>query len=343
MARVLLLSAAPADERNKYNLAALQTLERSAGADRFGVHQITTDPDAAEVILFAELLGAGMRFERVRRHPLVKRYREKCFLFSSNAFAIPFLPGIYASVGKRWASRRTRGGFHVSQLLNEFSSFTPPDNDLPYLFSFIGSTANAPVRQRMRSLKHPRAFFRDTAEEFERVLYNRASINERRDYHRQFVEVTKASKFVLCPRGLGAATIRLMETMRMGRVPVIISDEWVAPTGPAWEQCSIRVAESAVADIPRLLEEKEAEAVAMGTRAREEWERWFSDEAAFHRVVEWCLQIRNERRIPEAIARWPAYLQLLRPFHLKWMLRDFLRTVRDRFRAHDAESVMRDA
>ena len=332
MARVFLLSAAPADQRSDYNLAALRTLEASAGMDVFAVHGLTEDAEVADIILFAELDGAGIHFKEVRRHPLVKRYREKCFIFCSKAFAIPFLPGIYASVGKRWASRRTQGGFHVRQLQNEFSSFSPLTNDLPHLFSFIGSTATAPVRRELASIRHPRFFFRDTTEEFDRVLYNRATLPERRDYHRQFVEVTKASKFVLCPRGLGAATIRLMETMRMGRVPVIISDEWVEPSGPPWDQFSLRVAERAVSDIPRLLEARESEAVEMGMRAREEWQRWFSDEVAFHRVVEWCLEIRALRRLPEAIERLPAYLQLLRPFHLKWTLRTLLKKARERFR-----------
>jgi len=328
MARVFLLSAAPVEQRNDYNLAALRTLQASAKADRFGVHRLTDDAETADIILFAELVGAGLHFEEVRRHPLVKRYREKCFVFCSNAFAIPFLPGVYASVGKRWASRRTQGGFHVSRLQNEFSSFTPAAADLPYLFSFIGSTASARVRRQLATVTHPRGLFRDTAEEFKRALYDRMTLNERRDYHRQFVEVTKASKFVLCPRGLGAATIRVMETMRMGRVPVIISDDWIEPSGPNWPGFSIRVAEGAIADIPRLLEVRESEAVAMGNLAREEWQRWFSDEVAFHRVVESCLQIRTRRRMPEAIARLPVYLQLLRPFHLKWTLRALARKAR---------------
>src|ERR1044072_8283910 len=268
MARVFLLSAAPVEQQNDYNMAAFRTLRESAEADAPGLHALTEDAEAADIILFAELLGTGLHFEGVRRHPLLKRYREKCFMFCSNAFVIPFLPGVYASVGKRWARSRTQGGFHVSPLQNEFSTFTPAADDLPHLFSFIGSTASAPVRKQLSDITHPRGFFRDTAEEFERALYDRMTLNERGDYRRQFVEVTKASKFVLCPRGLGAATIRLMETMRMGRVPVIISDDWVAPEGPDWESFSLRVSEGAIAEIPRLLETREADAIAMGNLAR---------------------------------------------------------------------------
>lgn len=321
MARVFLLSAAPPPERSDYNLSALRALAASAIADAFRLHALTDDPAAADVILFADLQGAGMQFQAIRRHPLVKAYREKCFVFCSSAFVVPLLPGVYASLEKRWQSRRTSGGFHLLTLQNEFANFSPPSAELPYLYSFIGSTATAPVRRRLAELKHARGFFRDTAAEFDRALYGRMSREEHRDYARRFADVTKASKFVLCPRGRGVATIRLMETMRIGRVPVIISDQWLAPEGPEWNRFSIRVGEDEVSEIPRLLERYEDKAVAMGTLARRQWEEWFSEKAAFHRVVEWCLKIRERRMMAERIGRLPAYLQLLRPFHLRWRLR----------------------
>lgn len=331
MATVFLLSAAPPQEQTAYNLAALHALQRSAARDAFGTHRLIESPAAADLIIFPELKGAGLHFQRVRRHPLVKRYREKCFIFSSNAYVIPFLPGVYASIERRWFSRRTLSGFHVTELQNEFATFSPPTDELPYLFSFIGSTATAPVRRRLQEVKHPRGFFRDTAEEFERVANARMTTHEARDYHRQYVEITKASKFVCCPRGLGVATLRLFETMRMGRAPVIISDEWVEPIGPEWPRFSIRVAEHDVARIPEILEARESDAVAMGELARKEWERWFSDEVVFHRVVELCLQLRAQRRVAEALARWPVYLQLLRPAHLRFALQKPYRAVIETF------------
>ncbi|HSP44821.1 MAG TPA: hypothetical protein VLO30_02395, partial [Chthoniobacterales bacterium] len=74
------------------------------------------------------------------------------------------------------------------------------------------------------------------------------------------------------------------------------------------------------ARIPRLLEEREVEAVEMGERARRAWERWFSDEVLFHHLVELCLDIRKTRKIPEAVGRWSAYLHYLQPFHLRRVL-----------------------
>jgi hypothetical protein len=115
-------------------------------------------------------------------------------------------------------------------------------------------------------------------------------------------------------------------------VPVILSDQWAEPSGPDWERFSIRVRERDFREIPQLLERRESEAVRMGQLARTQWEQWFSDHAAFHRVVEWCLLIRARRRLPETLARLPAYLQLLRPFHLRYALRTPYRAAREAFR-----------
>ena len=104
MAQVVLLSATPADDQTSYNLEPRHALQHAAAIDRFRLHSVVDDPAAADVILFVEFYGAGFHFERIRSHPLVRQYREKCFLFCSNAIVIPFLPGIYASVEQSWAS-----------------------------------------------------------------------------------------------------------------------------------------------------------------------------------------------------------------------------------------------
>ena len=132
----------------------------------------------------------------------------------------------------------------------------------------MGSTRNAPIRRKLATLVHPRSFFQNTTEDFDRILHQKMERRERLDYDRRYAELTKASKFVLCPRGLSVSSIRLFETMRMGRAPVILSDEWVPPAGPRWEKFSIRINEKQFARIPTLLEQRESEAVAMGEIAR---------------------------------------------------------------------------
>lgn len=338
MARVFLLSVTPADDDTDFNLAPLLEVQRCAELDRFRAHSLTDDPGSADLIIFVEFYGGGWYFERVRGHPLVREFREKCFLVCSNPFVIPFLPGVYTGIEKRWDSARTRPGFYLGRAKNEFTTYTPTAHDLPYLFSFMGAVRNAPVRQELASLSHPRAFFQDTTAEFDRVLFRKMGRRERLDYERRYAELIKASKFILCPRGLSASSIRVFETMRMGRVPVILSDTWIPPRGPRWEKCAIQVGERDFARIPRLLEEREAEAVEMGERAREEWERWFSDDVLFHHLAELCLDIKKRRRIPEGVGRWAAYLHYLQPFHLRRLLGASYRALHDRVapRSRDA-------
>ncbi len=321
MARVLLLSATAPNDRNGEHLRPLRGLEASAVADKFGVHSLTDDPAAADAIIFAESYGGGWHFERVRAHPYTRQYREKCFIFSSNPYVIPFLPGVYSAIGRRWASGRTVPGFYSGQPPNEFTTYTPPEEDLPYLYSFMGSIENATVRQKLAGLSHPRSLFQDTSADFALLLHWKMSPRERRDYYRRYAELTKASKFILCPRGLSCSSIRLFETMRMGRVPVILSDDWSAPHGPCWDRFSIRVREEKFAEVPDLLEAQEGQAVAMGKLARAQWEDWFSEEAAFHRLVDWCLELQAHRRLPESVTRWLVYLHYLRPFHFRRLVR----------------------
>jgi exostosin family protein len=174
-------------------------------------------------------------------------------------------------------------------------------------------------------LRHPRSFFQDTSADYQDVLHGRMEEAELRKFWRRYAETMHASKFVLCPRGLGVSSVRLFDTMRIGRVPVILSDDWVEPNGPSWEKFSIRIPEAKFKCIPDLLEKRETQAVEMGLMARKQWEDWFSIDVCFHRVVQWCLQIKNERRVPEKVAGLVPYLQYLRPFHFRHRLRTMWR------------------
>ena len=79
------------------------------------------------------------------------------------------------------------------------------------------------------------------------------------------------SKFVLCPRGLGTSSNRLYEVMQLGRVPVILSDDWDEPGGIPWATFSIRVSESRVAQLRAILERHAPVAAEMGARALSAW------------------------------------------------------------------------
>ena len=97
-----------------------------AGLDRFNVHSLVENPERADLILFAETAWGNELQWRARRHPLVKRYREKTFVHSELDSAVPYLPGVYTSVPKRWhRSDRVRTGSYLVMYSNPAISLAP--------------------------------------------------------------------------------------------------------------------------------------------------------------------------------------------------------------------------
>ena len=315
-----MLTVHPASDRRA--CGGYQSMQENVRLDRFKVHTLVADPEEADLILFVEV-DTGRLCEYVLRHPYIRRYLQKCFMFSTDWRVIPFIPGIYTSLEKSWyLPHRSRAGFYLSCLINPLIKFEPGgDHDL--LYSFMGDVLTAPVRRVLSRLQHPRGAFMDTSWESQEVMW-KGSTERREAFWDRYVELGRRSKFILCPRGLSPSSIRLFETMCMGRVPVILADEWVRPAGPQWDAFSIQVPEQDAGSVPRLLEEKEAEATEMGLRARAEWEKYYSPDIVFHRVVEMCLELQKSRRLPEALDRFSLLPQLFRPR----VIREFARAVR---------------
>ena len=309
MAKVFLTSATdPDDEHGRLELSYLQA---SAERDRFGVHEVTDDPKKADLVLFVEREeAAGSQLEQVREHPLVQQYREKCYVVNPRYKGIPYLTGVYASIRKKWYDRsRIRSSHYLEVQEDEIFDYKGPIPEDGYLYSFRGKLGTYPIRQHLAALSHPRGVIQDTTDEnITPMMKMRCSDAELRPYKQRYAQLVDESKFILCPRGAGPSSMRLFETMLMGRVPVIISDQWVPPKGPGWGNFSIRIPESDLQDLPSTLTRMEDRAEEMGRRARLVWEEWFSPQVSFHRIVEWCLDAQNT---PES------FMDVLRKFRAR--------------------------
>jgi hypothetical protein len=64
--------------------------------------------------------------------------------------------------------------------------------------------------------------------------------------------------------------------MELGRCPVVVSDEWVAPAGPEWTDFTLRVGEREISRLSSKLLDNSEEAENLGKKARSAWERYFS-------------------------------------------------------------------
>ena len=314
MAKVLLTTLHPPTatwHQGRYELLRLSA-ELSGGRK----HQLTNDPEEADLILFSDE-GPKPYLRSIRSSPLYRRYWRKCFVFDSEDKPIAFLPGVYASIEKCWHNRNwTRSGFYSHIAERSRFDFIPFRENAKWLYSFAGSCYHSRVRESLKQIKDPRFHLTDTSG---KMIYIYREDDQ--DDVAAYKEIVGDSKFVLCPRGVGCSSIRLFETMRMGRVPVILSDCWVALEGPLWEKFSVRIAEADAHKLPSLLTSMEPQAAEMAAMARAQWEQWFGEAVLFETAVDWCLDIRAGGKCESWLARWTKRLQYLRKDHFRNYLR----------------------
>jgi exostosin family protein len=234
-----------------YHIGALEAFAALAAADEVGEHQLARSAEDADAVLFVDLQQhpADLFLAGLRRHPLVRAHPEKICVYDERDRPFASFPGIYVAGTPRLARRNPIAGGAYPRLLTVIPR-TGEDPDL--LFSFCGARTH-PVRGAVLALEHPRGLVRDTT-----GISFFGWDDEARDQHsdaarEQYVATVQRSKFVLCPRGHGPSSFRLYETLAAGRVPVVISDDWLAPPRIDWGACSVRVPESDVARMPQLL------------------------------------------------------------------------------------------
>jgi hypothetical protein len=252
-------------------------------------HGLTEKAEEADAIFFVEnsRYHEDAFFSRLRKHPLLKEYRDRCFLYNEHDRPWCLLPGVYCSMPQKWFDRSRQRATRYIRLLNPLQIDPAAHPDL--LFSFLGNSQIL-LRRKILELKHPRALLQNTSS-FP-AFFEKALAPE----HQSYAEVMQRSKFVACPRGGGTSSVRLFETLRAGRVPIIISDQWVAPDGPDWASCSIHLAEQDIDELPRIAEEAEERWPQMAQAARQVWEEWFADEVLFDRVADCLVAIQGSAK-----------------------------------------------
>ncbi len=314
MARVLILNSARPAPFDPLEHGAALLLKHGAELDQYRVHELTDRPEEANIILFAETGRCGRFAERVRAHPIYRKFRERCFLFDQGDGHFPTLPGLYTGLTQKlYQADHTRTGFYL--LLaeeNPFVAYRPPTGSERYLASFIGSSRSAAIRSRIFALQQPDILLDDTSAHANRIRYQ-GEPKEREEFWTGYADAMADSKFVLCPRGVSPNTIRLFEAMKMGRACVIISDIWHKIDGVDWDSFSLTVPERDIAKLPAILAREAHRSRAMGECARREWERCFSEQSRFHWVVEQCRDIQARRRVPRPLVRWHNLRHMVTP------------------------------
>jgi Exostosin family len=289
---------------------SLSRLKQSSLASTVPMHHVIVNPEDADIILFSDSLSNTLA--DVRNHALTKRFGDKVFVYSTNDRDVPLVPGVYTCAEERWyLPFHMRSGFYIKVSDHDWIQPSPIAERPLHLFSFCGSFDTHPLRRRIARLKGAQGFVRDTSKDEGRG--SRASADTYREWQAEYFQVMHDSVFVLCPRGVAPSSYRIFEAMKAGRVPVIIADEWVPPSGPNWTEFSLRVPEARLQDVPKILERLVNRAPEMGLRASQAWDRWFSREQAFQTIVTWCLQIMETSKNQGLFQRCRPIFQLARP------------------------------
>lgn len=265
-----------------------------ANCDTSG-HNLVEDAEEADIIIFAESYASlDPFFFDVVRHPLYRRYSDKCVLYHYSDLVPTLCRTISPSVEFSQPNLHFRRSFHYIarrrdnpglEFQPKFARYNPG-----LLYSFVGSVRTHPIRKLIMGLQHPRALLRDTSA----VESEDLGAKEKLQFHNSYIDMAVASKFVLCPRGIGPTSMRLFEVMQLGRVPVVIGDSWVPVPGVDWNSISLFVPERDIASLPQLLEERESQAEEMGSKARRCWEEKFAPEYAFHHLVGAAAQVLKQ-------------------------------------------------
>lgn len=234
--------------------------------------EFTTSKDEADIVLYLEsgyvgLVELPMLLSSIRSAPKALH-----FMFSESDWPFPILPGAYTSLdrpcpwAKTWSYLPADLGFDLAR-----------SPDPKYLFSFLGRAGTHPIRKAVLQLDRDSSPCIDVDSASQRLSDF--------DYIRSYWNLIVDSKFVLCPRGYGASSIRTFETMSAGRVPVIISDKWQRSSEIPWHNFCVFIQEKNVPHIPTILAQLEADSHVMGRTARQVFEQWFSPKVFFERLL----------------------------------------------------------
>ncbi|PTY06376.1 hypothetical protein DB347_13190 [Opitutaceae bacterium EW11] len=271
-------------------------------------------PEQADLIFITDLRDRNDNYASLRWHPLVHRFPQRCFSISDLDNPPRWVRGIHTSATRSPLNLRR---FHTGSYFLYHPDFRNPfiesyaagracmPTDKQYLFSFLGR-ACTPLRRELLSMKFRRPDVRvvDTSS-FNAFTHTVAGKTEAQ---KRYADTLCASKYAVCPRGNGAASIRLFEAMSVGVAPVILSDAWILPRGPNWRSFALFIRERDAASLEQVIEAHESEWMERGARARAAYRQFFTDEAYIRYLVGCAWDLRRRAVLPERLVHrcWPA-------------------------------------
>jgi hypothetical protein len=239
------------------------------------------------------------------------RFPAKTFIWDCGDFPTGRLPGLYCSLPRERFDEMRHRSFCYYLRHNECVSGASLD-EAQYLFGFTGQVSS-PLRARMfAALASEHSGGKALLRQTDGALWATILVQDAAAAKQAYARDLARCKFIICPRGNGACSIRLFEAMEAGRVPVILSDRWVPPSMVDWSRCSVRISENALARLPEILRERESDWPILAVTARRTWEKYFSDASLLATIT---TQLTELTQIADVHRRWSmvAFFRRLAP------------------------------
>lgn len=283
--------------------AATPRYKELAGISRDGRHELVHSAAEADACLFVDChnLRDPISLLRIWRTDTFKRYRSKCYVYDQRPRAYCSLPGVVASMPSSLIRTdfQLPWGYQWIEPLPAFAESRAAQIQPDLLFSFVGTGSSHPCRPALLELRHPRSIV-EQVDGHVNWQPNQPGYVDRRQ---NFADVTSRSKFVLCPRGRATSSIRFYEAMALGRVPVVIADDWEPPHGIALDTFALRWPEATTDGLIEFLEAHEEQAAALGAEAKRVYNENFSRAVTFDRVGD-LLEELVENDVWSRFPRW---------------------------------------
>ena len=152
--------------------------------------------------------------------------------------------------------------------------------DKEFLASFVGSMTHR-VREKMVDALHDKPDVYISTKEWHPTM----EVNNVQD----FIDSSRKSKFVLCPRGYGLSSFRLYEAMQLDAVPVYISDQFWTPFTYElnWNDFCVMINEEEIPNMHSILESISDKKYEMMKRKIEEvYENYFTLEGTCSKILQ---------------------------------------------------------
>lgn len=273
----------------------------------------TTDPATADLILYLDNTAFKWKSHAaaLRADPVLQRHATKTLVVSQEDSAVGFLDGIYIHAERGKFHPEHQRSWLLPWLYNEriytitsAQCEVPPDGPL---CCFRGSVSH---RVRQKLIRH----FQHYPDPRVSVTTSQGWFDHSVDRKQAYVEELLRSPFVLCPRGLGAFTHRLVETLALGRVPVLLADDWVAPANLPLAEVAVVVPEDRPQDILAAVEAARPRAREMGRAGRAHWLAHYGPDDRLRALLDQAFDLMAQRgraaSLAELEARWQS-----RAFH----------------------------